>query len=362
VKGNAANVKVIVQYTDSRNGQLIDTTKKTITTAMGETGWVRQSVTLTPVAFDFIVVIQGNMISSTDIIAIDDESFSEGCVKSPFIDNNPVTTTPKVPVTTPPQVGCGPSEFRCSDDVCIYGIYRCDGVRDCAGGEDEDACPTGFPICDAGNYLCLDDNRCHSSSQQCDGRIDCQHLQPDESLCGICPVGYCENGGQCKIGTNGEPYCVCDEVTHFGPRCQKYQKPAPPTTPPPNTPATSTVNGGAVAGIVIGVLVGLVVLAGSCIYATQNNYLNSQQLAKLKQFSFKSSGSGGDGSKSYGNPIFDTYGSSTFAGSSSYEATEMKSTPSKSTGLPGSSGMDGLENPNYMLDDGLQTFGPSSNA
>ena len=86
---------------------------------------------------------------------------------------------------------------------------------------------------------------------------------------------------------------------------------------------------------------------------------NAKQLEKLKQFSFKTNQA--DGSKSYENPIFDTYGSSAF-GSESYEATEMTSKPMKSTGLPGSSGMDNFENPNYALDDGLQTFGPSSNA
>ena len=40
----------------------------------------------------------------------------------------------------------------------------------------------------------------------------------------------------------------------------------------------------------------------------------------------------------------------------------MKTKPTKDSGLPGKSSMDGLENPNYMLDDGLQTFGPSSSA
>jgi len=34
-----------------------------------------------------------------------------------------------------------PVTFECDDGECIVGAYRCNGYRDCAGGEDEEGCP-----------------------------------------------------------------------------------------------------------------------------------------------------------------------------------------------------------------------------
>ena len=48
----------------------------------------------------------------------------------------------------------------------------CDGVPDCAFGEDEDSCPANS--CQVGSFLCRYGRpSCLSSGLQCDGKVDC---------------------------------------------------------------------------------------------------------------------------------------------------------------------------------------------
>lgn len=40
---------------------------------------------------------------------------------------------------------CQPDEFKCAAGFCIAGYKRCNGIRDCPSGNDEDYCPTPTP-------------------------------------------------------------------------------------------------------------------------------------------------------------------------------------------------------------------------
>ena len=37
------------------------------------------------------------------------------------------------------KMDCKKDSFVCSDDKCIPAIWKCDGVKDCSAGSDEDA-------------------------------------------------------------------------------------------------------------------------------------------------------------------------------------------------------------------------------
>ena len=51
------------------------------------------------------------------------------------------TTTPEPsePTTAPSKIACEEYQFACAER-CIHESWRCDGDRDCAGGEDEKDC------------------------------------------------------------------------------------------------------------------------------------------------------------------------------------------------------------------------------
>ena len=38
---------------------------------------------------------------------------------------------------------CEQGEFVCPDGACIDATWKCDGVKDCTGGEDENFCVNG---------------------------------------------------------------------------------------------------------------------------------------------------------------------------------------------------------------------------
>ena len=60
------------------------------------------------------------------------------------------------------------------DRLCVESLGRaqlCDGLADCAGGEDEAGCE--FGQCQPGEFSCLS-GRCIPSHWTCDGRPDCQ--------------------------------------------------------------------------------------------------------------------------------------------------------------------------------------------
>lgn len=71
------------------------------------------------------------------------------------------------------NLACPPDEFRCSDGTCITDNLLCDGQRECAAGDDEEArvC-AGRPACLSGRLPC-GDGRCVPDDLLCDGEFRC---------------------------------------------------------------------------------------------------------------------------------------------------------------------------------------------
>ncbi|XP_059351981.1 serine protease nudel-like isoform X3 [Daphnia carinata] len=105
---------------------------------------------------------------------------------------------------------CDESEYKCLDGQCIPGDALCDGVVDCAAGEDEKApfsdleCPTDFFRC-----LSPGQNRSQETipmSAVCDGAENCSNGM-DESKCvslsAEYPVIVDTNGNPLKLSPSG---------------------------------------------------------------------------------------------------------------------------------------------------------------
>ncbi|XP_056317933.1 MAM and LDL-receptor class A domain-containing protein 1 isoform X2 [Danio aesculapii] len=93
--------------------------------------WMRTVVMLNS-AEEFKVVVRGSILNSSDpheVVAIDDLSFSRGCVPAVETDSQ---------ASLPAQ--CLPSHFHCGADVCVDGVKVCDFSLDCPNGEDEANC------------------------------------------------------------------------------------------------------------------------------------------------------------------------------------------------------------------------------
>ncbi|XP_059532749.1 sortilin-related receptor [Myotis daubentonii] len=87
--------------------------------------------------------------------------------------------------SVPTQLGqCGRFEFECHQPrTCIPNWKRCDGRRDCPGGQDEAGCPTrGALACASGEFPCADGEACLRPSERCDGFLDCAD-ESDEQAC-----------------------------------------------------------------------------------------------------------------------------------------------------------------------------------
>ncbi len=72
------------------------------------------------------------------------------------------------------EVGCcdRQKEYRCSSDkACIDKDSVCDGVADCSGGEDEAGCPER---CGPAEFRCPDGSKCILNDNVCDGVWDCR--------------------------------------------------------------------------------------------------------------------------------------------------------------------------------------------
>ncbi|CAG7728439.1 unnamed protein product, partial [Allacma fusca] len=67
------------------------------------------------------------------------------------------------------EIGCPcdePDLFRCgADGPCLSNFYKCDGVKHCPNGEDEQTCPCVF--------VCADGSCLLQSLQVCNGLQDC---------------------------------------------------------------------------------------------------------------------------------------------------------------------------------------------
>ncbi|KAK7102885.1 hypothetical protein V1264_021043 [Littorina saxatilis] len=81
---------------------------------------------------------------------------------------------------------CPEGFFKCTvDSYCFDVQFRCNGVRDCPGGEDEAGC-AGYSC--PGLYRCRGSTVCYRALKLCDGFGDCPQ-QDDEMFCDLqCPA------------------------------------------------------------------------------------------------------------------------------------------------------------------------------
>ncbi|KRZ69734.1 Sortilin-related receptor, partial [Trichinella papuae] len=109
---------------------------------------------------------------------------------------------------------CLSDEYACcaAPQQCIPYAKRCDGIVDCADGEDENNCPT----CSINEFPCLIGGTCIPMERRCNGMPDdCfDNSNADEKYCEYCGVGkfYCY-----KSDPNYEFSCIdanqrCDGV------------------------------------------------------------------------------------------------------------------------------------------------------
>ncbi|XP_033104873.1 MAM and LDL-receptor class A domain-containing protein 2-like [Anneissia japonica] len=117
--------------------------------------WERAEVTLSR-TIDFKVVIRADVGDQVQgDIAIDDVTFTPGCVPSTGDLPNTPPTVPSLRTTpTPTQhPSCTPSETFCTpDNKCIPPTLQCDFKNDCSDGSDELMCVSTF--CDFETDFC----------------------------------------------------------------------------------------------------------------------------------------------------------------------------------------------------------------
>ena len=105
----------------------------------------------------------------------------------------------------PAEGGC--TGFACNDGTCIDAAWKCDGVDDCAQGEDEAGCPGG-DVCTG--FEC-NDGKCISSTWKCDGITDCDGGEDEAD----CPNGGGDpacTGFECNDGTCIDANWTCDGI------------------------------------------------------------------------------------------------------------------------------------------------------
>ncbi|XP_076435809.1 uncharacterized protein LOC143275521 [Babylonia areolata] len=86
------------------------------------------------------------------------------------------------------SLSCTPTHFTCSasSQDCVPVFLRCNQVRDCPDGEDEEGCR--HYTC-PGFFRCRDSNVCVHPEHLCDGLFQCPQ-QDDEAFCSLsCPPG-----------------------------------------------------------------------------------------------------------------------------------------------------------------------------
>ncbi|CAO1442868.1 unnamed protein product [Diamesa tonsa] len=64
---------------------------------------------------------------------------------------------------------CYDNEFNCDDSSCIPNSWKCDNIKDCAKGEDEQDCL----FCEQDEIKCLSENKCVPEKWRCDQNEDC---------------------------------------------------------------------------------------------------------------------------------------------------------------------------------------------
>ncbi|XP_069980954.1 G-protein coupled receptor GRL101-like [Penaeus vannamei] len=103
------------------------------------------------------------------------------------------------------KCGCLETEYECKD-ICIDKLSRCDNVKDCENGEDEEDCDT-WP-CGTYHFKC-NNSKCIHSVAVCDFVDNCGDGS-DES---VCPNHKCYYPDfRCKNSECIRPLLVCDGV------------------------------------------------------------------------------------------------------------------------------------------------------
>ena len=108
------------------------------------------------------------------------------------------------------NIGCS-AMFKCPGSYCVPVHKRCDSVKDCPRGEDEEACRTNDtrtvnPPC-PGLYRCSGGGHCIHQYQICDGYPDCSHGD-DEHYCSLAP---CQSSCVCFLTS-----MLCSNITEHG--------------------------------------------------------------------------------------------------------------------------------------------------
>lgn len=82
-------------------------------------------------------------------------------------------------------VSCGQQEIHCRNGDCVSNSSRCNGIKDCGDGSDEDGCFMLTNWCSRGTVPCPSSpKRCYSLSEHtCDGEFYCPRGD-DEINCG----------------------------------------------------------------------------------------------------------------------------------------------------------------------------------
>lgn len=84
-------------------------------------------------------------------------------------DIYPESHDPKI-CNDPTRLGkCLKNEFKCLDSTCIPQTWRCDNIKDCANGDDEDNCK----FCEQDEFKCTENDKCIPIDWRCDQYKDC---------------------------------------------------------------------------------------------------------------------------------------------------------------------------------------------
>ena len=111
------------------------------------------------------------------------------------------------------SISC-PGMFHCHEDACIPISWLCDNTYDCNLGEDETMCSTFH--CPPGFLKCRGENRCISTEEICDKRVNCLHSMDDELGCVTCPVNCECIGYVMSCHSNNSDYIIeSDEVYYI---------------------------------------------------------------------------------------------------------------------------------------------------
>ncbi|XP_050360631.1 basement membrane-specific heparan sulfate proteoglycan core protein isoform X15 [Nymphalis io] len=102
---------------------------------------------------------------------------------------------------------CGVDDFRCYNGKCIESSYRCNGVIDCASGEDEKDCE-----CRSDEFKCLDDGSCIELRKRCDGYSHCGDSSDEQDCSCRSDQWQCDHGNCIKRSKrcNGRVDCPTD--------------------------------------------------------------------------------------------------------------------------------------------------------